>query len=134
MRYLPDTNIFIAALNGKSKVRSALNALEPRDEVMFSVIVWAELYYGAICSAKKDENLKRVDSLRSTFSIIEITHPIAARFSSIKAHLRKQGNPRSDLDLLIAASAIEEDAILITDDRALLDRSIPGLVAENWLE
>ena len=37
-------------------------------------------------------------------------------------------------DLVIACTALEQDTTLVTSDRGLLDNSIPGLRAENWLE
>ena len=37
-----------------------------------------------------------------------------------------------DTNIFIAASAVEAEAILITDDRALLDNAIPDLSAKNW--
>lgn len=132
MRYLPDTNILIAAFNAEDNVKSALNALNPEDEVLLSVVVWAELHFGALCSAKMDENLKRIKALCSTLPLVEISYKKAARFAVLKAELRKRGLSKSDLDLLIAASAIEENAVLVTDDNALLDNSVPGLVVQNW--
>jgi predicted nucleic acid-binding protein len=34
---------------------------------------------------------------------------------------------------LIAATAIAENAVLVTDDADLLGGDIPGLTAENWV-
>jgi tRNA(fMet)-specific endonuclease VapC len=133
MRYLLDTNIFVAALNDQPKVREALNALDSADEVLLSVIVWAELQFGALCSSKREENLARVEALRAAFPLVEITRSVADRFSRIKAFLRKKGAPKSDLDLLIAATAIESDAILITDDKGISATQIPDLATLNWV-
>lgn len=52
----------------------------------------------------------------------------------MKAQLRRRGLAKGDADLQIAATAIVEDAVLVTDDGALLDGSIPGLKTENWIE
>ena len=40
---------------------------------------------------------------------------------------------KSDFDLIIACTALELDAVLVTNDQALLDGSIGGLQSENWL-
>ena len=40
---------------------------------------------------------------------------------------------KSDFDLVIACTALEHGATLVTNDRGLLDESIPGLRAENWM-
>jgi predicted nucleic acid-binding protein len=39
----------------------------------------------------------------------------------------------ADIDLLIAATAIKEEATLVTDNAALLAGDIPGLTVENWV-
>jgi predicted nucleic acid-binding protein len=38
-----------------------------------------------------------------------------------------------DLDLPIAATALDLGATLVTNDRALLDGAIAGLRVENWV-
>jgi predicted nucleic acid-binding protein len=40
---------------------------------------------------------------------------------------------KADIDLHIAATAIEAGATLVTNDGALLDGDIDGLVVENWI-
>ena len=50
-----------------------------------------------------------------------------------RAALRARGISKSDFDLLIASTALEQNAVLVTDDRALLDGTIAGLKVENWL-
>ncbi len=52
----------------------------------------------------------------------------------IVATLEAKGIVKSDFDLVIACTALEQEAILVTSDRGLLDNSIPGLRAENWVE
>lgn len=39
---------------------------------------------------------------------------------------------KQDIDLYIAATAIDAGATLVTNDRALLDGTITGLSVENW--
>jgi tRNA(fMet)-specific endonuclease VapC len=49
----------------------------------------------------------------------------------LKARLRKLGQPIADLDLLIASIALDEDAVLVTDNIKHFDK-IPELKLENW--
>jgi len=51
-----------------------------------------------------------------------------------KGESAQAGPRKGDADLQIAATAIVEDAVLVTDDRALLDGMIPDLKADNWIE
>jgi tRNA(fMet)-specific endonuclease VapC len=55
----------------------------------------------------------------------------AKHFGEQKARLRKLGQPIADLDLLIASIALDEDAVLVTDNIKHFDR-IPELKLENW--
>jgi predicted nucleic acid-binding protein len=51
------------------------------------------------------------------------------RVSAVVSH----GRVKADIDLHIAAAAIEADATLVTNDGALLAGDVEGLVAENWI-
>jgi tRNA(fMet)-specific endonuclease VapC len=127
-----DTNVVIGALNGVAAIRTALNSLDPADEVLLSAIVLAELRYGALCSAKREENLARVEEISSLFGFAGITRDVAIRFAEIKAGFRTRGIVKSDADLLIAATALSNDAVLVTADKALLGGDIPRLTAIDW--
>ena len=114
-------------------VRDRLNSLPDIDRVATSTIVLAELIYGAKCSARRDDNRRDMYEKLSRIEVIEVTSAIADRFGTPKAHLRSRGRLKADLDLLIAATALEIGATLITDDGDLLAGDIPGLVTDNWI-
>jgi predicted nucleic acid-binding protein len=57
----------------------------------------------------------------------------ARRFGVLKQSLMARGRSKADVDLHIAATAIEAGATLVTNDQALLAGDIPDLIAENWL-
>ena len=59
---------------------------------------------------------------------------MADLYGENRAALESKGIVKSDFDLVIACTALEQDAILVTSDRGLLDNSIPSLRAEDWLE
>lgn len=44
-----------------------------------------------------------------------------------------RGRIKGDFDLVIACTAMETGAVLVTNDGALKDGSIEGLVVEDWL-
>ena len=62
-----------------------------------------------------------------------MTEGISRRFADLKTALRRKGIAKSDVDLLIASTAIESSATLVTDDGALVAGDIPDLLVENWL-
>lgn len=133
MIWLLDTNIVIHALNGVPTVRDRLNATTASDRVATSTAVLAELIYGAECSTRREDNRRSIYEKLSRVELIPVTPAIADRFGVIKAQLRARGRLKADLDLMIAATALELGATLVTDDGDLLGGDIPGLIAENWV-
>jgi tRNA(fMet)-specific endonuclease VapC len=66
-------------------------------------------------------------------TILPVTADVTRLFSDLKASLRRRGIVKSDVDLLIATTALHHGATLVTDDHALLAGDIPELAIENWL-
>lgn len=54
-------------------------------------------------------------------------------FAEEKAKLRKQGTMIDDFDLLIGATALKHDMVLVTDNVKHLSH-IGNLQIENWIE
>jgi tRNA(fMet)-specific endonuclease VapC len=131
--WLLDRNIFIPALNGRSSVRARLNEAAATGEVVTSVLVLGELLYGAKCSKRSAENIRAVETELANVAILPVTPEVTRLFSDLKAALRRRGIVKSDVDLLIATTALDRGATLVTDDQALLSGDIPGLSVENWV-
>jgi tRNA(fMet)-specific endonuclease VapC len=132
MSYVLDTNIVVAALNGHQPVVNRLNAVSGGEGIL-PAIALAELRYGALSSRRVAENMSRIDRILDFLVFVPVDRNVVERFGLIKADLRRSGLTKSDADLLIAATAIELDSILVTDDHALHDGSIDRLRVENWL-
>jgi len=132
MKWLLDTNIIIHALNGTPSVRRRLNEAEERGEILTSAVVVGELTYGAECSARCEENRENIRQKLERIGIVPLDARVADRWGTLKSRLRARGRGKADIDLLIAATAVEQGAILVTDDAALLAGDIPGLTVENW--
>jgi predicted nucleic acid-binding protein len=62
-----------------------------------------------------------------------VTAAIADRFGVIKAQLRSRGRLKADFDLMIAATALDLGATLVTDDGDLLSGDIADLIVDNWV-
>jgi tRNA(fMet)-specific endonuclease VapC len=128
-----DTNIVIAALNGVEEIAARLQTV-PLSDVGIPLVVVAELLYGAHRSRRASENLARVKRLRTTFPIVPVTEAIIDRYAVIRAGLESRGVVKTDFDLIIACSALEAGAALVTHDAALKDGSIERLTVEDWLD
>jgi tRNA(fMet)-specific endonuclease VapC len=101
--------------------------------VVTSVLVLAELLHGAQCSKRSVENIRAVDKELSRIRILPITEAISRRFADLKTTLRRSGIVKSDVDLLIATTALEHGATLVTNDGALPAGDLPELTVENWV-
>ena len=133
MIWLLDTNIFIPALNGRPSVRDRLNRATDAGEVVTSVLVLGELLHGAQCSKRSAENVRAVEKEVSRIRILPVTEGISRRFADLKTALRLKGIAKSDVDLLIATTALEHSATPVSNDSALLAGDIPGLAVETWV-
>lgn len=133
MTWLLDTNTIIYAQYVGGRVRERLDEVSQRGRVVTSVLVIAELFYGAAKSARPEANRRKVEEVIRAVEVVPITIGSAARFGALKQELGVRGRVKADIDLHIAATAIEEGATLVTNDGALLAGDIVGLVAENWI-
>ena len=132
MRYVLDANIAIAALNGVEAVHSHLVDV-PSSELGIPIVALAERTFGAYKSRRRDANLERIAALRRSITVLNLDDRIVDLYGSARVALERRGIVKSDFDLLIACTALGQDAILVTNDQGLLDVEIDGLRTENWL-
>lgn len=131
MTYLLDTNTCIRYLNGRSEnIRQQLEATQPQDIVLCSVVK-AELFYGAMKSAKPEENLAKQHRFVSCFVSFPFDDRAAEAYCRIRARLEKLGTPIGPNDLLIAAIAMANDVTLVTHNTREFGR-VEGLILADW--
>ena len=128
MKYLLDANAVIALMKGNAAFLATLKKHKPQDFAV-PAIVAHELFYGAYKSARKDENLGRIDALQ--FQILEFDQDDARRAGEIRALLSNAGTPIGPYDVLIAGQAAARGLTLITHNLKEFSR-IPGLLLEDW--
>jgi tRNA(fMet)-specific endonuclease VapC len=92
----------------------------------------AELLFGAYNSEYVDKNLERVRYIENTIEVLSFDRKAIDNFAMIKADLKKQGKLIDDFDILIAAVALSNDMILVTNNEKHFER-ISNLKIENWL-
>lgn len=130
-KFLLDTNICIHFLaqeyNIKEKIQKA--GLE---NCLVSEITIAELKFGAENSQNKGNNIRTIDNFIKRFSVIPIYNSLDI-YAKEKARLRKKGQSLDDFDLLIGATAISNDFILVTRNVSNFDR-MDGIEIENWVD
>jgi len=102
------------------------------DVVATTWITAAELYFGAAKSLAPNENRHLVGAFLGTVMCMDLNDPAAQRFGAIKADLERAGSAVADADVLIAAIALANDAVLVTGNRKHFAR-IPGVKIEDWI-
>lgn len=133
MKYVLDTNIVARLLDGDERVLSRLVGVEPND-VGIPLLVLAELLFGAEKSARREQNRARVRRLTETLPMVPVGLGVVGRYAVVRAQVERVGRPKSDFDLVIACTALEQQATLVTHDGALKDGAINDLVVEDWLD
>ncbi|NDV59397.1 type II toxin-antitoxin system VapC family toxin [Bacteroides sp. 519] len=130
-QYLLDTNICIFFLQGKYNVPTKLQKAG-RQNCYISEITVAELLYGAACSAQPEKHSEQVKLFIAQFEILPIFSALPF-YAQTKAHLRKNGQMIDDFDILIGATAVSANLVLVTENLKHLNR-IPDITIENWIK
>jgi tRNA(fMet)-specific endonuclease VapC len=130
MSYLIDTDILIYSLKGHEIVQKRFieNEKIPKS---ISVMTYGELLFGAKKSTNSEKNLAVVYRIKELFPIIDVDKAVMETFSDLKVKMQKTGTVIDDLDLLIAATALTMNFILVTNNEKHF-RKIAGLRLENW--
>ncbi len=131
MRYLLDTNVVSDLVrNPQGKVAQRIRKVgEAR--VCTSIIVAAELRYGA---AKKGSARLReqLEAVLSALDVLPFEPPADAIYASLRNGLEQVGTPIGAHDMLIAAHALALGSTIVTDNEKEFAR-VRELARENWL-
>ena len=130
-KYLLDTNICIHFLAAEYKIKEKIENVG-RENCLVSEITIAELKFGAENSHSKEKNKKTIDDFVPKFPVIPIYNSLDI-YAKEKARLRKNGLSLDDFDLLIGATAISNNFILVTRNVSDFDR-MNGIEIENWVD
>ena len=132
LRYLLDTNIISDLIRHPRGTVAARIAAAGEETVCTSIIVAAELRFGAIKSGSK-KLVDRVDLILSAVEILPSEAPADRHYGDLRHHLTRQGIPIGPNDMLIAAHALSTGLTVVTANAGEFSR-VPGLKVENWLE
>lgn len=131
MKYLLDTNVCVDFLNRRyPSVTERIRISSPEDLYLSSVVV-AELRYGADRSERRGKNHERLDVLTAEIQCLDFDLAAARVYGSIRSTLEAEGAPIGPYDMMIAAHALSQGLILVTDNEREF-RRVSGLEVENW--
>ena len=131
MKYLLDTNICIYLINDRPKKVLAHFKRHLLEDIGISSITASELAFGVAKSASS-KNSAALEAFLLPLNVVDYDAGAAMIYGDIRAKLEKQGKTIGPLDMLIAASALSRQLILVTNNEKEF-RRISKLKVENWL-
>lgn len=133
MKYLLDTNICIYLIKGNDE--KLIKKFIKRSPIDFAIssITLSELWYGVYKSKKQKENKAALTSFLQPFEVIYFDDKAAEIYGLIRSKLESDGNLIGSMDLLIAAIALANNLILLTNNEREFKR-VPKLKVENWVK
>ena len=131
LKYLLDTNIVIYVLKRRPK---AVLEIFNRNAIRMAIssITLSELIYGAEKSPNMDKNLEAIEEFVSHLDVLPYDAKASQHYGQIKAALEKRGEIIGENDIHIAAHAISQGLILVTNNLREFKR-VPNLALENWI-
>lgn len=126
-----DTNIcsYILRRHPES-VLAPLSRVKP-EQVYISAIVAAELRYG-VHKRRSQRLAELLEQWMSGIAVRAWTDDASRQYATLRCVLEEQGTPIGHVDLQIAAHALAERAVLVTNNQQEFAR-VPGLSTENWV-
>jgi tRNA(fMet)-specific endonuclease VapC len=132
LKYLLDTNIVIDVLKRRPvEVLAVFNANASR--MAISSITLSELMYGAEKSLNVNRNLEAIEEFVSHLDVLPYDAKASQHYGQIKATLERKGEIIGENDIHIAAHAISQGLILVSNNVKEFNR-VPNLALENWVE
>lgn len=138
--YLLDTNI----ISEPTKMQPSENVIQKLAENLeyscISSIVWAETLTGVkeLPDGKRKTGLfdYLVENVQKMYEIIPFDASCASIYSDLAQKLKEKGSPAPQFDLLIAATAIANNLILVTRNTQdfVPIAEVSNLMIENWFE
>jgi tRNA(fMet)-specific endonuclease VapC len=134
MKYLFDSNLCIAIMNGNARQVTAAfdRAIQDGSEFYLPTIVVHELWYGVAKSSQLLANTRKLEALqRGLTGTLEFSDQDARLSGEIRAELGRRGSPIGPYDVLIAGQALARGLTLVTANSREFSR-VAGLKLVDW--
>jgi tRNA(fMet)-specific endonuclease VapC len=130
-RFLLDTDIVSDLVRNPQGKAAAAVARVGESRICTSVVVAAELRYGA--AKKGSQRLSsQLERVLGGLDILPFEEPADIVYARLRCELEAAGTPIGGNDMLIAAHAIARGCTIVTDNEREFSRVV-GLPLENWL-
>jgi tRNA(fMet)-specific endonuclease VapC len=129
--FLLDTNVLSALVREPQGKIAARIAVAGESSICTSIVVAAELRYGA---AKRGSArlARQLDLILRALDIVPFESPMDRIYADLRNAIEQRGRPIGGNDLIIAAQAIALEATLVSDNVKEFGQ-VPGLKIENWV-
>lgn len=132
MKYLLDSNIVVAAIKGRLPVAVRLSSMRPGD-VAVPVIAKMEAELALRGDTRAQTRYgKLLKEFFANVRVLDFGAAEAQHAVTVGAYQRQGGTRMDNYNLLVAATALAHQLVLVTDD-TLAFADVPGLDVENWL-
>ena len=125
-----DTNTLIYFFKGLGNVGDILLNHAPGDIGIPSIVLY-ELEVGIAKSTSPQKRREQLKALTTVTQLLPFNSAEAEAAAQIRVNLEKQGTPIGPYDLLIAGTALAQNATLVTRNIREFNR-IETLKMENW--
>ena len=131
--YIFDTNMISALMKANEKVRVKIDdAVDSKKTLFMSGVSHYEIKRGLL-AVNATRKMKMYEDIRKDFQMLFLdTEDVFDKAAEIHADLKRRGELIQDADILIAATALLRDLILVSNDSHF--QRISGLKAENWIK
>lgn len=130
--YMLDTDT--ASYIIKARSVSLLEELNKHDmnQIFISVVTYAELCYGVAKSSSSRINSAVIEAFISNLTVLPWDKNAAMFYGDIRAYLDSKGKPIGAYDMMIAAHALSEGMVLVTNNTKHF-KQVRDLIFENWI-
>lgn len=130
VRFLLDTNLVSHLLKGRNSQLDAHVRRIPPACLGISAVTEGELRFGVARLPQATRLASLVEEFLAHTIILPWDSVAARQYAKVRALLEQRGTPMANLDLMIAAHALSQDLILVTNDHAFA--RVEGLEVRDW--
>jgi tRNA(fMet)-specific endonuclease VapC len=124
-RYLLDTSVLAALLNNRPGAAGLITPWIRQQDATTSILAYGEVVEYIKPLASYSQRLATLRTLLRGIRPYLLSYSIMERYAAIRLHLRPRGQLIGDIDILIAATALERHLTLVTIDPDF--ERVPGL-------
>lgn len=129
-KFMLDTNTASFIIRGgNERLREKLKKA-PAAALCISAVTAGELLFGLAKKPDATKLKKAVMAFLQRPSVLPWDAEAAEEYGALRARMEKAGNPLGNLDTLIAAHAVAQKAVLVSNDKAF--SRVKGLAVEDW--